>query len=216
MGTPDVTNWRPLTPPDAAAIMDGYPGPWWISGGWAVEAFTGTPRPHGDLDVECLRDDLALLRRHLAARYELGSAHSGSLTPLPPDDRPDAQADDVLPPGTNQIWARPDAASPWECDLMLSRSSAETWVYKRDPSITMPMQQALWERAGVRYLCPELQLLHKAKAVRPKDQADSTPSSPCSTATVAPGCATPSRGSARTIRGSADWPELPQVGQLAG
>lgn len=172
MGTPDVTNWRPLTPPDAAAIMDGYPGPWWISGGWAVEAFTGTPRPHGDLDVECLRDDLALLRRHLAARYELWSAHSGSLTPLPPDDRPDAQADDVLPPGTNQIWARPDAASPWECDLMLSRSSAETWVYKRDPSITMPMRQALWERDGVRYLCPELQLLHKAKAVRPKDQAD--------------------------------------------
>ena len=95
MGTPDVTNWRPLTPPDAAAIMDGYPGPWWISGGWAVEAFTGTPRLHGDLDVECLRDDLALLRRHLAARYELWSAHSGSLTPLPPDDRPDAQADDV-------------------------------------------------------------------------------------------------------------------------
>lgn len=172
MGNPDVTNWRPLTPPDAAAIMDGYPGPWWISGGWAVEAFTGTPRLHRDLDVECLRDDLALLRRHLAARYELWSAHSGSLTPLPPDDRPDAQADDVLPPGTNQIWARPDAASPWECDLMLSRSSAEIWVYKRDPSIIMPMRQALWERDGVRYLRPELQLLHKAKAVRPKDQAD--------------------------------------------
>ena len=55
---------------------------------------------------------------------------------------------------------------------MLSRSSAEIWVYKRDPSITMPMRQALWERDGVRYLCPELQLLHKAKAVRPKDQAD--------------------------------------------
>lgn len=99
---------------------------------------------------------------------------------------------------------------------MLSRSSAETWVYKRDPSITMPMQQALWERAGVRYLCPELQLLHKAKAVRQATRPILDAVIPCSTAIVALGCATPSRGSARTIRGSADWPELPQVGQLAG
>ncbi len=27
------------------------PGPWWIGGGWALEAFTGLSRPHDDLDV---------------------------------------------------------------------------------------------------------------------------------------------------------------------
>ncbi|MFY9913209.1 MAG: hypothetical protein WAK18_00975, partial [Nocardioidaceae bacterium] len=32
--------------------------------------------------------------------------------------------------------------------------------------------EILWERAGIAYLRPEVQLLHKAPGLRPKDQAD--------------------------------------------
>ena len=35
--------------------MDGFDRPWWIIGGWAIEAFTGVPRKHEDLRL-FLRD----------------------------------------------------------------------------------------------------------------------------------------------------------------
>jgi hypothetical protein len=31
--------WAGLVPADAAALFEGYPSTWWISGGWAI----GTP-----------------------------------------------------------------------------------------------------------------------------------------------------------------------------
>ena len=36
----------------------------------------------------------------------------------------------------------------------------------------MPMVEALWERDGIRYLQPEIQLLYKARGLREKDRAD--------------------------------------------
>jgi hypothetical protein len=45
-------------------------------------------------------------------------------------------------------------------------------VYKRDATLRMPLADALWERDGVRYLQPEIQLLYKAKGQRSKDDAD--------------------------------------------
>jgi hypothetical protein len=50
-------DWRALDPAGTAAFMAGYPGEWWIVGGWAIEAFTGIPRRHEDIDlVIWLRD----------------------------------------------------------------------------------------------------------------------------------------------------------------
>lgn len=34
------------------------------------------------------------------------------------------------------------------------------------------MRDALWERDGIRYLQPEIQLLYKARGQRPKDDAE--------------------------------------------
>lgn len=36
----------------------------------------------------------------------------------------------------------------------------------------MPMRDALWERDGICYLQPEIQLLYKAQGLRAKDQLD--------------------------------------------
>ncbi len=164
--------WAGRTPEDAAALLEGYPGIWWVAGGWAVEAFSGVPREHEDTDVSVLRNDLPLLRRHLAGRLDVWSAADGALWPLLPDDDPDAAPDDVLPPGCGQVWTRRAAMQPWELDILLAPGSAERWVYKRDESIAMPMRDALWARDGIRYLQPEIQLLYKAKGLRAKDALD--------------------------------------------
>ncbi|GAB3815623.1 hypothetical protein GCM10028820_13500 [Tessaracoccus terricola] len=158
--------WAPGTPADIARLFDGYEGLWWVAGGWALEAFTGISRHHDDIDPEALREQLPLLQAHLAGRFHTWAASSGALKPLLPDDEP------VLPDGCGQLWLRQDASSDWEFDLLLSTSTTTEWVYKRDPRIRMPIDDALWERDGIRYLQPELQLLLKAKGLRPKDQAD--------------------------------------------
>ena len=102
--------WAGRTPADAARLLAGYPGRWWIAGGWAIEAFTGRSRHHSDLDLEVLRVDLPLLRRHLAARLDLWTADAGALRPLLPEDNPEGGADTVLPPGCGQVWARASGA----------------------------------------------------------------------------------------------------------
>ena len=164
--------WAPRTPADLRDLLDGYPGVWWIAGGWALEAFTHVSRGHADTDASILRDDLPILRRHLAGRLDVWAAASGALSPLVPQESPTAAADDVLPAGCGQVWTRRSATEPWEYDILLSPGSAQEWFYKRDESIRMPMTEALWERDGVPYLQPEIQLLYKARGLRAKDDLD--------------------------------------------
>ena len=156
--------WAPRTPTDVQAFFRGYPGIWWIAGGWALQAFTGVERHHADIDPGILREELPLLRAHVAGKYHLWSASSGALKPL--------LSDDGLLPDSGQLWTRRTAAEPWEYDILLGPGTREQWQYKREPAIRMPMADALWERDGIRYLQPEIQLLYKAKGLRGKDQAD--------------------------------------------
>lgn len=164
--------WAPRTPADLREVFDGYPGVWWVAGGWALEAFTHASRTHQDTDASVLRSDLAILRRHLAGRLDVWSAADGALRPLIPQESPAAAADDVLPAGCGQVWTRRSATDAWEYDILLSPGTSLEWVYRRDESIRMPMTDALWERDGVRYLQPEIQLLYKAKGLRAKDDLD--------------------------------------------
>ncbi|MFD5213261.1 hypothetical protein [Microbacterium sp. NPDC058345] len=158
--------WERRDPRDVRAFFDGYPGVWWVAGGWALQAFTGVERHHEDIDPGILRDDLPLLREHVRGRMDLWAPFSGALRPVMSDD-PDA-----LPEGSQQLWCRRSAADPWEYDILLGPGTPDQWQYKRDPRIRMPMHEALWERDGVRYLQPEIQLLYKARGLRDKDQAD--------------------------------------------
>lgn len=158
--------WLPRTPTDARALFDGYPGTWWIAGGWALQAFTGVVRDHEDVDPGILLAELPLIRAHVRGRFDLWGASSGALKPVLSDDPAD------MLEGTAGMWVRPSAADPWEYDILLSPGTPDEWQYKRDPRIRMPMGDALWERDGIRYLQPEIQLLYKAKGLREKDQID--------------------------------------------
>ena len=164
--------WTERTPADVAALLAGYSGTWWIAGGWALEAFSGVERPHEDIDHAMLRGELPILRRYLAGRLHAWAPFSGALKPLDPADRPDAAAEEVLPKGCTQLWTRRDAQHAWEYDILLSPGTETEWVYKRDETLRMPMSDALWERDGIRFLQPEIQLLYKAEGLRAKDEAD--------------------------------------------
>ena len=146
--------------------MDGFGGDWWIVGGYAIEAFTGVPREHEDVDIAFFRKDVDRFREFIGERYHLWAVGSGALRPL--DERfPE------MPEWAGQIWMRQHALAPWLLDLNLQQSEDGLWVSKRDPEHRLPLDEATWAHTdGVRYQNPEIVLLHKALEHRPKDRAD--------------------------------------------
>lgn len=163
--------WRPRDPRDAVELFRGYPGRWWIAGGWAVQSFTGVPRPHGDIDPSIPREDVAALFAHLQPAWDVWAADRGTLKPL-------LAGDNALSATCANLWLRRSGADPWEFDVILMDTAADVWAYKRDPRVTLPLEEILWEREGVRYLRPEVQLLHKAPGLRPQDEQDFAASLP--------------------------------------
>ncbi len=120
-----------------------------LSGGWAIEAFTGVARPHKDVDVTVFRRDVGAVREHFRGRYDLWAAGNGTLRPggasaiaryLCPElvlahkfrlRRPedDADLEAVLPRLGNrrQTWlrelvARSDPDHPWNAMLRSGRT----------------------------------------------------------------------------------------------
>jgi hypothetical protein len=158
-------SWLPRTPADVADLLSGHRGRWWIAGGYAIEAFTGLPRRHEDVDPSIPRRDVPLLRAHLAGRLDVWSADSGTLRPLLEPDEP-------LTRSCENLWLRAGGDAPWEYDVILMDVDDSHWSYKRDDRISRPLDDILWTKDGIDYLRPEVQLLHKAPGLRPKDQAD--------------------------------------------
>ena len=156
--------WRPWSPAEVLRRFRDAPFPWWVAGGWAAEAGGAAPRAHEDTDVAVLERDLPAVRDWLSDHH-LWEAHDGALRPL----RPGA----ALGPGRQQLWVRRNATSPWVVDLLLTPADGETWIFKRNDTIRLPLENLGWVAPdGVRYLRPEVVLLFKAKLCRPKDEVD--------------------------------------------
>lgn len=159
-------DWAVVTPADAAALLDGIGIPWWVAGGWALEAYAGVARLHDDMDIAFFGVDLPALRAHFAGTHHLWSAGDGALRPIT-DERPE------LADGAEQLWVREHAQAPWVLDLLANPGDARGWVFKRDPAVVRPLAEVTWLDAdGVRHLNPEIVLAYKAKLDRPKDRAD--------------------------------------------
>lgn len=164
--------WEPLDPAGAVAVMGSASFPWWISGGWAIDLFVGrTTRDHADLDVGVFAADQAAVRRHLADWELFATDPPGQLRPW--------QDDELLGSHVTGVWCRPSSASPWRMQLLLNASTGGDFVYRRDPSVVLPLADAVLSTpAGIPILAPRLQLLFKAKYDRPKDDADFTSAVP--------------------------------------
>ncbi len=159
-------SWALVTPTDVGEILGDIAAPWWVAGGWAIDAFTGTRREHSDIDVAMFRSDLPALRTAARDRLHIWSAGPDGIRPV--DDRFPDVADSA-----DQVWLRADARSPWLIDLLLNPGRDGAWVNRRDRSMIAPLDEVTWiADDGVRYLNPEFVLIFKVKQARPKDRAD--------------------------------------------
>ena len=142
-------DWRALQPAELATVMEDFDGPWWISGGVAIDLFLGkTTREHEDIDVSVLQAHRPSLDDTLSG-WDLDEVHD------------------------YELWARRAADGPWEVEFLLEQRQGDQWVYRRDPQITMPLGHLGKVTAdGVPYLVPEVVLLYKSKEPRETDQAD--------------------------------------------
>jgi len=158
--------WARTTPTAAAALLDGIEAPWWIAGGWALEAFSGVAREHDDVDVAYFARDLPAVRRQFERTHHLWAVGFGAMRPV--NDRFPRQ-----PRWARQVWVREHALAPWLLDLVTTQGRVSAWTFRHDTSYVRPLAEATWLAAdGLRYLAPELVLAYKARLDRPKDRGD--------------------------------------------
>src|SRR5258706_7709433 len=163
--------WQLCDPDKVATFFAALHVPWWIAGGWAIDLFLGREtREHEEIDVLILRRD-----QH-AVRTLLGTWDVQAALPRPRDEawpfRPWPLAE-VLDAAIHDIWCRPDSTQPWAIQLMIADTHGEQWLFRRMPTISRSVAtigDATPE--GIPYLAPEIQLLYKAKGLRPNDEAD--------------------------------------------
>jgi hypothetical protein len=163
--------WRPWSPQEVAQFFAPLAAPWWIAGGWAIELFLGRrTREHEDVDVQILRRD------QQAVRALFGAWDMQAALPPPRDEiwpfRP-WRRDEVLDPVIHDVWCRPTSTQPWALQLMIADTRDDSWLFRRMPTVMRPVNTiGCVSGKGIPYLAPEIQLLYKAKGLRPKDESD--------------------------------------------
>jgi hypothetical protein len=145
-------------------VLAGVNAAWCVVGGWAIDLWLGEiTRPHEDLEIAIPRDDFPAVRARLHD-YALFSVGDGEVWRL-------ADGEEHAP-DKHQTWVLDAAADRWRLDVMLEPGDADRWVFRRDPSITLPRADTFGMRDDIPYLLPHCALLFKAKHMRPKDEAD--------------------------------------------
>jgi hypothetical protein len=157
--------WDPLDPSTIAGFMDGFDHPWWVIGGWSLEAFTGVARDHEDMDISILSSDAQAFREFLGDRWTPWNVDDGWFRPFDhrfTETRPDSQ-----------VWVRRDARSPWVLDVPFTPETQGRWTNKRNPEHIEDLDDVTWVAPdGLRYAKPEVTLMFKAAQVREKDVRD--------------------------------------------
>lgn len=161
--------WQPWNPRDVAAFFASLAVPWWIAGGWAIDLFLERQtRAHEDVDVLVLREHQHEVRA-LFADWDMQAAAPGSA------EWPFYawEAGHTLRPETHDIWCRPSKTAPWALQFMIADTRDGQWVFRRYPELTRPLATIGHTTSdGIPYLSPDIQLLHKARGLRPKDEED--------------------------------------------
>lgn len=154
-----------MKPFEVASQLRGASFPWWIAGGWAIDLFVGEQtREHGDTDVGILRRDQQEVRRHLSYWDLWAAVEAGSLR---------LWGDEPLALDVRDVWCRPHPQAQWTLQLQINEADGNNWVWRRDPSVTIPISRLIHRsREGIPFLAPEVQLLWKAKMLRERDEHD--------------------------------------------
>ncbi|MCE3032313.1 nucleotidyltransferase domain-containing protein [Streptomyces sp. CMSTAAHL-2] len=153
--------WRPE---QVAERLNGVNVPWCVAAGWALDLFRGEQtRDHGDLELAVPAAGFAEIRDRFP-EYAFDAVGSGKIWA-------DAGAEELA--ATHQTWLRDPVSGQFLWDVFREPHDGGTWICRRDQSLRLPYDTIIERTAdGIPYLIPELVLLFKAKAIRPKDQAD--------------------------------------------
>lgn len=155
-----------LRPTQAAELLDDLDAPWWIVGGWAIEAFTNRQRAHGDLDVCVLACDVPKLLEHFIDTHHVWAVGAGAMCPV-------LAVDQKLPRWLYQFWIRESATDPWLLDISITPDRDGQWVFRRDKTYVRDLESVTWSaNDGITYQNPEITLAFKAAHTRQKDTDD--------------------------------------------
>ena len=154
--------WQAWTPREVAERLSGSSACWYVAAGWALDLFVvGLGRSHDDLEIGVPREQFAEIAQAFPG-FEWDVVRNGCAWPFP------EEADT-----SHQTWLREPATGRYRLDVFREPHDGDYWVCRRDTSITMPYRELILRTAdGIPYLIPEVVLLFKAKARRPKDHAD--------------------------------------------
>lgn len=162
---PDVTAWEAWRPEEVARLLAGVRAPWYIAAGWAIDLFLGYEhREHEDLEVAVPHDRFGEVAAALSG-FEFFVIGDGLAWPL-------EHAGEAFTT-EHQTWVREPATGRWRVDVFREPAEGDTWVCRRDARIRLPYERLIaWTPEDIPYVRPEVALLFKAKATRPKDDGD--------------------------------------------
>jgi hypothetical protein len=162
---PDVAAWEAWRPEEIARRLAGVQAPWYIAGGWAIDLFLGKQhREHEDLEIAAPH---ARFGDIVAALPDLDFFVVGDGLAWPMNE-----AGEMFD-AHHQTWARDRSNERWRLDLFREPADGDIWISRRDERIRLPYSQLIERTAGgIPYGRPEVILLFKAKASRPKDEDD--------------------------------------------
>ncbi len=161
-----------------AGLMSTFTPPWFVCGGWAVDAWLGRQtREHGDFDITVFQHDQRALFDHLASWNLI--AHdpnvAGAATE-PWDGRTlDLPAHiHARPGGTRnrellEAWVRtPGSRSRdgQDLEIILNQRDGNRWVLDEESLVSLPVDKSYRQALGVPVAVPEALMFFKATAYR--------------------------------------------------
>lgn len=161
----DDAEWRAWRPEEAAERLHCIGAPWYVAAGWAIDLFVGRDRrEHEDLEISVPAGCFDAVQARLDGLdwYVVGD---GEVTAL--RDAGGKLSD------THQTWGLERSANAWRIDVFREPAADGGWVCRRDERIRLPYEELIEHTTGgIPFARPEVVLLFKAKAARPKDERD--------------------------------------------
>ena len=162
---PDLSRWEAWDPDEAAERLAAVAAPWCVAAGWALDLFLGGQRrQHEDLEIAVPHMQFDEIAKALDGfDFFVPGYPTGLVSPMSP----------AALEATHQTWIREPVTELWRLDVFREPSDGDTWICRRDERISLPYSELIERTAtGLPYARPEVVLLFKAKAARPKDELD--------------------------------------------
>lgn len=165
MKLPAPDRWSPWPVEKITAVFPDLP--WILAGGLALEMFVGRRyRRHADVDILINREDQKRLPRYLedGSQIFIGTG-AGRLVPF-------SRKSGFVRYPVQDLWLLGEDRAAWALQIMLYDTEDGCWIYKRNKNIRLSVDRLFRQINGIRVIRPEIQLLYKSRAPRPKDELD--------------------------------------------